>query len=118
MLSGGEPKPNPPDIKRRVRVFANDLENIPFHTTVFWGAFIVQCFVNLNGKNHGERETVALTALIVIYSGLRFLYSACYIFAIQPVRSIAYIFANLAVLAAACILVASAFKIDTGNFLP
>lgn len=106
---------NPDNIKRRVRVFGNDIENIPFHTTIFWGAFVVQCFANMS--DYGESETVALTILIVLYSGLRLAFTLCYAFAIQPVRSICFVLANLCVLAAACVMVSSAFNVKTGHFL-
>jgi len=118
LLPGGENKTNPPDIKRRMRVFVNDLENIPFHTAIFWSAFIVQNFANLNGKSIGQRETVALTALIAIYTGLRMSYTLCYVFALQPFRSICYLLANCAVGAAAIVAINSSFSLDTGNFLP
>ena len=114
MLPGD--KTVPADIKRRARVFANDLENIPLHLAIFWGAFIVQCFSNLSG--YGQSETVGLTVLIILYSGLRFAFSLCYVLALQPFRSIFFISSQLAVGAAAIILVVSAFKVETAKFLP
>jgi uncharacterized MAPEG superfamily protein len=114
-LPGAANRKNPEDIKRRSRVFANDIENIPLHTAVFWAAFIVQCFANLTGK--GENETMALTVLIVLYCGFRLAYTFCYVFAIQPLRSILFALAHLAVAAAAIVMVISAFKLDTSDFL-
>lgn len=99
-------------------MFVNDLENIPFHTAIFWSAFIVQCFANLNGKDIGQRETVALTALIAIYSCLRLSYTMCYVFALQPFRTLCFILANCSVGGAAIVAIVSAFTLDTGNFLP
>jgi uncharacterized MAPEG superfamily protein len=115
MLPGAADRKNPEDIKRRSRVFANDIENIPLHTAVFWAAFIVQCFANLTGK--GENETMALTVLIVLYCGFRLAYTFCYVYAIQPLRSILFALAHLAVAAAAIVMVISAFKLDTSDFL-
>jgi uncharacterized MAPEG superfamily protein len=107
---------NPEDIQRRVRVFANDLENIPFHTAVFWAAFIVQCFANMS--QFGQRETLALTALIIMYCFFRASYTVCYIFALQPMRSLAFILANLCVASAALVMVNSAFNVDGSYFVP
>lgn len=93
----------------------NELENIPFHTAVFWATFVVQCFANLNGK--GENETVALAVLFVLYCAFRTLYTMCYVFALQPFRSLFFLLANLAVGAAAIVMVKSAFDLDTADFL-
>lgn len=106
---------NPEDIKRRSRVFGNDLENIPFHTAIFWAAFVVQCFANLS--DYGKTETVALTVLIVLYTALRFGYTLCYVFKVQPLRSICFILANLCVGIAACVMVSSAFNVETDYFV-
>lgn len=107
---------NPENIKRRARVFGNDVENIPFHASIFWAAFVVQCFANLSNK--GENETVALTVLIVIYCAFRTGYTLCYVFAVQPLRSILFILANITVAITALVMVNSAFALDTSNFLP
>lgn len=109
-------KKNPEDIQRRSRSFANDLENIPFHTAIFWAAFVVQCFADLNDK--GKTETVALTFLFVLYCGFRTLFTICYAYAVQPFRSLFFVFAGLTVDAAAIIMVISAFNLDTAKFLP
>ena len=106
----------PEDMKRRERAFLNDLENIPFHTAIFWGAFIVQCFANMN--NFGEKETIALTVLIALYSAFRLVYTFSYAFALQPFRTLSFVFANICVLIAACVMISSAYNVDTSNFLP
>jgi uncharacterized MAPEG superfamily protein len=107
---------NPENIQRRARVFANDLENIPFHTAIFWAAFVVQCFANMS--QFGENETLALTALIIMYCFFRAAYTVCYIFALQPMRSIAFILANLCVASTVLVMVNSAFNVDGSNFVP
>jgi uncharacterized MAPEG superfamily protein len=102
-------------MKRRMRTFANDLENIPFHTGLFCAAFIVQNFCNLTG--HGQVENMALMVLIVLYCFFRLAYTFCYIFALQPFRSIVFLLANLTVGIACCVMVSAAFKVDTGKFV-
>jgi uncharacterized MAPEG superfamily protein len=100
----------PPDIKRRTRTAMNDLENLPMHLGIFWAAFVVQNYCNASGK--GQEETVALTCLIMIYTGFRGLYTLCYVFALQPLRTLSFIASQLAVLATSIILVVAAFKVD------
>lgn len=107
-------KQNPDNIKRRERVFANDLENIPFHTAIFWGAFVVQAFANLS--DYGKNETLALTALFVLYCFFRLTHTLTYVFALQPMRTISFILANLCVGITVCVMTASAFNTDTGKF--
>lgn len=102
--------PVPADIKRRERVFLNDLENIPFHMAILWGAFIVQCFCNATG--HGDKETTALTVLIIIYSCSRLFFTLCYIFAIQPFRTMCFVIGNGAIACVCCVMVASAFQVN------
>ncbi len=103
----------PTDIKRRQRTAANDMENVPLHFVIFWAAFIVQCWCNASGN--GDKETLALTCLIVIYVGLRVGYTLCYIFALQPWRTIVFILSQMTVVTTSCILVASAFQVDTAK---
>jgi uncharacterized MAPEG superfamily protein len=107
---------NPENIQRRVRVFGNDLENIPFHTAIFWAAFVVQCFANMS--EFGQNETLALTALIIMYCFFRLAFTLCYVFAIQPMRTIAFVLSNMCVASAALVMVNSAFNVDGGNFVP
>ncbi len=110
MLAG---RATPPDIKRRNRTAANDLENVPFHFVIFWAAFIVQSWCNASGN--GDKETVALTCLIVIYVALRFAFTFCYVFALQPWRTMFFMLSQFTVFATSCVLVASAFQIDTAK---
>ena len=105
----------PEDIKRRQRIAGNDMENIPLHLCIFWAAFIVQTLSNMTGN--GESETLGLTCLVVMYTGFRTIYSLCYVFALQPWRTIAFIFSQFAVLITACLLIASAFQVDTTKLL-
>lgn len=93
--------------------FHNDIENIPFHTAIFWGAFVVQCFTN--ACNKGQNETVALTALIILYTMFRIMYTICYIFALQPFRSLVWALALFCPLVAACVMVSSAFQFEANE---
>jgi uncharacterized MAPEG superfamily protein len=106
---------NPDNIKRRVRVFANDLENIPFHTAVFWAAFVVRCFANMSGS--GQNETLALTAFIIMYCCFRMAHTGFYLNALSPHRSIAFVLSNFCVGGAALVMVNSAFDVDGGSFV-
>ncbi len=110
MLAG---KTAPADIKRRNRTAANDIENVPYHFVVFWAAFIVQGWSNASGN--GEKETVALTCLIVIYVVFRFAYTFCYIYALQPWRTVFFMMSQFTVFTTSCILVASAFQVDSAK---
>jgi uncharacterized MAPEG superfamily protein len=102
--------PVPDDIKRRQRAFLNDVENIPFHMAILWGAFIVQNYCNASG--HGDNETSGLIILIIIYTAARFLHTTCYLLALQPFRSLAYMIGQGAILATCGVMISSAFKVD------
>ena len=106
----------PPGIQRKERQFANDLENIPMHLSIFWAAFIVQNYVNASNK--GEQTTTALTCLIVIYTALRTTFTICYIFRLQPYRTLAFVLGNFCVFGASAILIAAAFQLDMSTVFP
>lgn len=110
MLGGSELMINPPHetFDRRRRIFANDMENIPFHTAIFWAAFLLQNFSNASGN--GAVETVALASLFAIYTFGRSLHTISYMFALQPWRSLSFIVALLALLGASALMVAAAFQ--------
>ena len=107
-------KRKPPLISSGAR--EHDIENIPFHFAIFWAAFIVQNLSNMSGN--GDQETTALTCLVVIYAGIRTLYSLCYVFALQPWRTVFFILSQLTVATTSCVLIASAFQVDTSKILP
>jgi len=100
------------DQKRRARITANDLENIPIHLGVFWSAFVVQGWSNLCQK--GENETVALTGLFIIYTVSRVFHTVCYLAGINkpPLRSIFFIFGVLSVFCSLAISIKSSFDVD------
>lgn len=102
--------PVPEDIKRRQRVFLNDVENIPFHMAILWGAFIIQNYCNASG--HGDQQTSGLIVLIIIYTAARFLFTTFYLLALQPFRSIAYMIGQGAILVTCGVMISSAFKVD------
>ena len=99
--------------QRKERQFANDLENIPMHLSIFWAAFILQNYVNASNK--GVQTTTALTCLIVIYTALRTAFTVCYIFGLQPYRTLAFLLSNFCVFGASALLVAAAFQLDMGS---
>jgi uncharacterized MAPEG superfamily protein len=101
--------------KRKERTFLNDVENIPFHVAIFWAALLVEILA-ISSKE-GDKECLALLCLIVIYTSMRTLFTICFIFALQPYRSIVYAIASLSVLATLCITVACAFKLDASKII-
>lgn len=110
MMGQSELMINPPHetFDRRRRIFANDMENIPFHTTVFWAAFLVQNLSNASGN--GAVETVALASLFAIYTFGRTMHTISYLFALQPWRSLSFMVALLSLLGAVGLLVSAAFQ--------
>ena len=114
VLDAGLKNSDPVTWQRNKGVSANDLENIPLQVAIFWAAFLVQQYANASGL--GKKETVALTVLFVVYTGMRFVHSICYYFALQPFRSISFMLSQFCQFGAGCILIASAFQIDTAKF--
>ncbi len=104
------------ELKRRVRQAANDVENIPWNMVVFWAAFGVQNLNNFSG-DAGEVGTSALTALIIIYTMARVLYTVCYFFKIQPFRSIFFMIGVFSTLVAAAILCYGCTQLDTSDWV-
>lgn len=98
-------------------MFANELENVPFHVSIFILAFIVQNVANLsaNWDSTSYYGTLALSALYVIYAGLRVIYTICYLFALQPFRTISFVLSQLVVQTTVAILLYSAFTLTTAN---
>lgn len=104
--------PPPEDIRRMERQFLNDMENIPVHLAVFWAAFILQNMQNSGGIG-GRTGTLTLSAIFILYTVCRVLFTVCYIMAIQPFRTVFYMLGTFsAVTAAGCMLFAS-FQVDT-----
>jgi len=110
---GSQIVPVPSNIKRREKVVHNNLENIPLNLVIFWGALVVQCFSNATG--HGDLETTLLTYLILIYTICRFAYTICYLYGLQPFRTLFFVLGLSCVISAACIAIRSAWKIDMSN---
>ena len=109
--------PQPDDIARRERQFLNDMENIPIHLAVFYAAFIMQTFQNASGSG-GRIGTIALSALFLMYTMCRILFTVCYIQSIQPFRTIFYILGTTTVCAACVNLIHSSFNIDMSEVFP
>lgn len=100
----------PPNLKRKERIHANNLENLPFNVLIFWMALLVQNYANMN--NHGANETNALKVLFITYTVSRVFYVVAYRFALQPWRSLIFTVGLASVLGAAILMVISAFYID------
>lgn len=106
---------------RRKRVFANDMENIPINLTIFWAAFLLQYVLNFQRSsagllNSGAEGTLGLTILICVYTGCRVLFHICYLYSLQPFRTIFFILGNLSTATVACFLIAAAGQINMKNF--
>lgn len=107
------------DRKRRIRQAANDVENIPWNMVIFWAAFLIQNYLNFSPtQTEGRDGTRALSALIIIYTFCRIVYTLCFFFAWQPFRSIFFILGLLSSLCAAAILMYAASKINASSYFP
>eukprot|EP01040_Poterioochromonas_malhamensis_P001773 gene1773-1891_t len=101
---------------RLKRLLANDVENLPMQSTIFWGALLIQIWANASGN--GKHETSALTVLVIVYTISRVAYSIFYYFALQPFRSIVFMTALFATLATAVLTIINASQIDFGQIFP
>ena len=110
----GDPK-NHADRPRYKNVASNDLENIPLHLVVFWGAFIMQTASNMQGR--GSDETIALGVFMVIYTTMRFFHSICYYTGLQPWRTVFFLVSMCCVIGAGSLLVSAAWNIDTSLYV-
>ena len=103
------------DARRKKRIFANDMENIPIHMAIFVMAFIVQYLLNTQ-PNKGQNGTRALNNLVIIYTVCRYLYSIFYLFKLQPCRTIAFLLAQLVVFSTLIVMIISAFEFDYNDY--
>mgnify|MGYP000885501608 FL=1 len=101
-------------IKRKWRITANDVENIPIDMSVFFIAFLITCFAVLSKQ--GENEAFGLTVLICIYTFARIMFMIFYLTKAQPWRTIAFIIGKISTLCALGIMVSSAFKVNFALF--
>ena len=83
------------DARRKKRIFANDMENIPIHMAI---------------------GTRALNNLVIIYTVCRYLYSIFYLFKLQPCRTIAFLLAQLVVFSTLIVMIISAFEFDYNDY--
>ena len=97
------------------RQFQNDLENIPMTLVVLWGAFIMQNLSNASG--HGKQGTFLLTICVIAFTVVRLLFTACYLLAIQPVRTISYAISLLVTFVSIYLMVKAALVSDVSGFL-
>jgi uncharacterized MAPEG superfamily protein len=113
---GGEKAPVVEDanataiVKRKARALANDLENIPLHMVVYWATFLM---INMTLTESDSAFTVAaLNGFMIMYTIFRYLYTLCYVFALQPFRTICFALALLCTVATSVVLVYAAFQLD------
>jgi len=104
----GKQPPVPADIKRRMRIIMNTVENVPIELSLFWAAFISVLTQSLGGG--GAQEALALNVLFPIYTASRIAFVAAYARGLQPARTIVFALATFCALAAAGVLLASAAK--------
>jgi uncharacterized MAPEG superfamily protein len=105
-LLGTQP-PVPDDIKRRMRLIMNNLENAPMDLALFWAAFIS---VLVQSSSGGKEEALALNVLLPIYTAGRLVYAVAYARGLQPLRSICFATSLSCTVAAAGVLLSSASK--------
>lgn len=103
----GKQPPVPADIARRQRNIMNNLENVGFDLTLFWAA-LVAVVVQAGGSVAAPQEALALTVLICTYTAARVGFTASYVNALQPHRTICFVIGTACSLAAAGVLLSSA----------
>ena len=91
------------DDKRWRRIVANDLENIPLGLIVLWSAAMA---TSAEGSDAG----IGVIILTVVFTVARYIYTYCYVKALQPLRTIAWMTALLAVVTAAVLGIVVSFK--------
>jgi hypothetical protein len=106
--------PNEDRAFRLNKISENDTTNMSYDIIVFFGAFIMNCFGVLNKK--GESEAIALMVLISVYTFFRISFSLCYLFALQPWRTICFVFTKTTTMIACCIMISLSFKIEFAQF--
>ena len=104
----GKLPPVPADIKRRMRIIMNNLENVPIELALFWAGFVSVLAQSLGGG--GKDEALALTVLMTVYTAARIGFVATYALSLQPARTICFATASACAVAAAGVLLSSASK--------
>lgn len=84
------------------RIVANDLENIPLGLIVLWTAAMA---TSAKGSDGG----VGVMVLTILFTIARFVYTFCFVKALQPWRTVAWMTGVLSVVVAACLGVVVAF---------
>ena len=107
----GKQPPVPADIKRRMRLIMNNLENVPLELALFWAAYVAVLTQSLGGG--GREEALALSVLLPLYTAGRVGFVACYALALQPARTLFFVLATTCAVAAAGVLLSAAGKAYT-----
>jgi uncharacterized MAPEG superfamily protein len=102
-------------LKRKKRTFANGQENIPIHLAIFGMAFIIQSTLNAQ-PNKGKHSTTALIFAYCMYTICRLMFTVCYVFSLQPFRTILFLLSQLMVMMALIIMCWDAFDYDYNDF--
>lgn len=84
------------------RIVANDLENIPLGLIVLWSAALASSAKESEGG-------IGVIVLTIVFTVARFAYTACYVFALQPWRTVAWTLGVLSVVAAVFLGIVVAF---------
>ena len=104
----GKMPPVPADIARRQRSIMNNLENVLLDLTIFWAALVA--VVVQAGNGSAPQEALALTILLPIYTAARAGFTASYICALQPHRTVCFVVGTTCSMAAAGVLLSSAAR--------
>ena len=96
-------------MKRKERILANDVENIPIHMVLQWACYLM--IVEASDRDGSSNLVKALQALVIIYLLGRYGHTLCYAFGLQPWRSIFFIFAQLSALITAFLVAYAAFQV-------
>jgi len=110
VTDGGHQKPDE-EFTRKMRVGNinnNDKENVPYTLFVFWATYIV-CTSGITTDARPSMDVLFLCALLWLVA--RVSHTLCYLFALQPFRSISWAVGQLAALACCITLVIAAFQV-------
>lgn len=97
-------------LKRKQRIFGNDIENIPIHLVIFWGT--LQMIMYSLSQDNSKDTVKGLQGLVIIYTIGRYGHTLCYAFALQPFRTICFAIAQLSALTTGILMIYAAFQAD------
>ena len=93
--------------KERIgNINGNDKENVPYTLFLVWAVYIV---ANLNQDAYPCLDVLFISCLVWLLA--RVSHTFCYLFGLQPFRSLSYLFGQLAALSMAITLVIASFMV-------